>query len=400
MQVDLSRLRIELVGIYFVCLLLMVRLAILFSPVLRPLLIWIGAAVIVFVIFLPRINQLKVVPRLYWYYGSLIMFSFLGSFQVIDFTGFFRYLQVLVSNLILMITIYMVVRSGDDWRRLVMYLWISVTALVVLGLTFFAGDSSDVYYRFAGLLDNSNGTATYARSGILAAFILMHLNKSLTWRMIYLGSILILSYAIILTASRGNLLNLGFILSAVVYARFFGGWKSLILVLLLFTSFSYLSNVIAGYLQDFYVFERLTRNDDLTSAIQNEGRFQLYINAFNIFLEHPFFGVGLNQFRQYSDGKISHTDILDILSQLGIMAGVFYIAIYVKLFNRLRKLLSSFGDKYLIKLLLITLISELIFGITNPNWFLQLDMIILSLLIVFGYKVANQDLSFHSSQLH
>ena len=400
MYLNIPRFRVELVGIYFISLLLLVRVSAALSPGLSPLIIWGGAFLIVLVVLLPKLGRLNSVPTLYWYYGSLIFFSVIGIFQITDFGMYFRYLQVLISNLVLMLTIYLVVRNLKDWKKLVKYMWVSVTLLVAIGLLFFGGDMYDAHYRFSGLLPNSNGTATYARSGILAALILLHLNRSFILKVIYLGSIIFLSFTIVLTASRGNLLNLGFIFFAIVYARYFSGWKSLLLIVLLFLSFSYLSSLVIEYLENYYVFERLTRNENLSSAIENEGRFQLYINAFNIFLEHPIFGVGLNQFRQYSGGKISHTDILDILSQLGIVAGVFYATIYVRLFGKLRKLLSSCKDKYLIKLLLITLLSELIFGITNPNWFLQLDMIILSLLIVFSYKVARQNSFHHSAQIH
>ena len=337
-------------------------------------------------ILIPRINQLGKLPAEYWLYGSLILFSFIGIFQVTDFKGYFRYLQVLVSNLILMITIYLVIRDLRDWEKLLRYFWLSVTLLVILGYLFYAGDANSEHYRFAGLLDNSNGTATYSRAGILAALVLFHLSRSIFYKAIYAVSIVFLSFVIILTASRGNLLNLGFILFSVFYIRYFSGWKSLILILLMFVSFSYVSNMIISYLDDFYVFERLSRNEDLASALQNEGRIQLYLSTFHVFLEHPIFGVGLNQFRQYSGGKISHTDFLDILSQLGLIAGALYATIYFKLLKRLRKLLKQGLDNYLVKLLIIVLLSELIFGLTNPNWFLQLDMIILSLLITFSSK--------------
>lgn len=66
------------------------------------------------------------------------------------------------------------------------------------------------------------------------------------------------------------------------------------------------------FLSDFYLFDRLT-NEDVSGAVENESRLQLYGIACKYFLEHPLLGVGLNQFRLYSEGKITHTDLLDIL---------------------------------------------------------------------------------------
>ena len=96
------------------------------------------------------------------------------------------------------------------------------------------------------------------------------------------------------------------------------------LLLLLF----FLGNLIVylgeTFLSDYYLFDRLTRNESVSSALDDESRLQLYLLALNQFLEHPLLGVGLNQFRIYSAGKISHTDILDILVQLGVFAGIIY----------------------------------------------------------------------------
>lgn len=90
--------------------------------------------------------------------------------------------------------------------------------------------------------------------------------------------------------------------------------------------------------------------------------------------------------------KITHTDILDILVQLGIFAGFIYCSIYVVLFNRiikLKKFFTSQKDVRVYQILLLCFSSELFFGLSNPNWFTQLQMVVLSLMIVYATKIRN-----------
>jgi len=251
---------------------------------------------------------------------------------------------------------------------------------------------SDQNFRLSGIAGNANGTANYARVAILASLVLLNYNKNKAVHLMLLSGIVYLSYIILITASRGTFVNLLFILGGYITLRYLKGWRAVVIIigLLLFGSFVF--SQFESFIDDYYLYERLTRNDTLSGAIDSEARLLLYKKVWEVFIQHPIFGVGLNQFRLFADGKISHTDVLDILVQLGIFAGLCYIGIYIKLINRIRAVratLQENGDRMKYWILVICLVSELFFGITNPNWFTQLQMVVLSLLIVKTHKISS-----------
>ncbi|MEO6488678.1 MAG: O-antigen ligase family protein [Ferruginibacter sp.] len=294
-----------------------------------------------------------------------------------------------------MVTVYLAINNILEWILVWKTVWL--IGLVVCAVSYFFDASAvDEYYRLEGLTGNANGTANYGRVAIIAALFILQFQKDKLWKILYWSSIVFFSYIIIITASRGTFGNLIFILGGYFIFKYFSGWRLIILLLLLLGFGNLILFSAEGFLSDFYLYQRLTRNDSIAGAIEDESRIQLYTIAWKNFIEHPILGVGLNQFRYYSDGKISHTDILDVLVQLGIFGGVAYVSIYIKLYNRIRKInkrLGSVVDKKIFQLILLCFISELFFGLSNPNWFTQLEMIVLSLLIVYSAKILQTKMS-------
>ncbi len=358
---------------------------------LNQVILWGLGPILAFYIIEPNIGRLYKIPKEYFLYISLVFFAFLGYVNVQDNEGFFRYVQVIIANFVLMVTVYFAINNIKEWSLVWKVIWI--VGLVVCVLSFFfetASADMDEYYRLEGLTGNSNGTANYARVGIIAALIILQFHEERIWKIIFWASMIFLFYIIILTASRGAFGNIIFIFGGYLIFKYFSGWR-LILMLILLLYFGNIILILAEkFLNDFYLYQRLMKNDSIAGAIEDEGRLQLYLTGWKIFIESPILGVGLNQFRLFSGGLISHADFLDIFVQLGIFAGIMYVSIYVKLYNRIRKLNKWFAsprDKRMYQLILLCFISELLFGLSNPNWFTQLEMIVLSLLIVYTTKI-------------
>ena len=302
-----------------------------------------------------------------------------------------------------MIIVYFAINNIKEWE--LVWKIIGLVGLVVSFVGFFgeAPAVEDEYFRLTGITGNANGTANYARVAIIAGLILLQFEKTKLWRIIIWAGIVFLAYTILLTASRGSFANCVFILGGYFAFKYFHGWRLIILLFILFIFGNLILILGEQFLSGFYIFERLTRNDSLSAALDDEARLQIYAEAWKYFLENPLFGVGLNQFRIRSGGKISHTDILDILVQLGIFAGIFYVSIYVRVMRkilRLRKFFASKDDLRVYQVLLLCFISEMIFGLSNPNWFTQLQMVVLSLMIVYVTKIKNTSPKKFSSPLN
>lgn len=380
-------------SVYTFLLLFFALLGHLGFNVVNQVILWVGGPMLALYILEPNLYRIHTIPREYFLYSSLIVFSLLGYINVEDHAGFSRYLQTIVANLALMVIVYFGINNVKEWR----YVWwaVVISGMLVCMISFFMDvptkDNSDSF-RLSGIIGNSNGIGNYARVTILGLLISLQFTKKRNLVVLLWLAILFLIYTILLTASRGSFGNLLFILGSYFILRYFKGWKIPVLVILLFLFGNLLFLYGEEFLKNFYLYQRLTRNDSFESAIDQETRVKLYTLAWNTFTDHPFMGVGLNQFRQFAGGKITHTDILDIFVQLGLFAGILYSLIYVKLFKRiinLRKRFYTITDKGVYQVLLITIISEIGYGLSNANWFSQLDMLILSLLIVYTTKINN-----------
>jgi len=360
---------------------------------LNQVILWVFGPLIAFYVLEPNVGRINKLPREYYFYLSMVVFALLGYLHVEDVTAFFRYLQVFIANFILMITVYYAINNIEEWK--LAWKTIGLVGLIVSFISYFFEAPEAVteqYYRLEGITGNANGTANYAREAVTAALLILQFTTKRHLKLLIWACIIFLSYTILLTASRSNFANLIFILGGFLAFKYFSGWRLILLLFILFVFGNIFLYFAEQFLGDFYIFDRLTRNDSVSGAVENESRLQLYALAWNYFLEYPLLGVGLNQFHLFSEGKITHTDILDILVQLGAFAAFIYISIYIKLFHRISKLKNYFNNKrdlHIYQILLLCFSSELFFGLSNPNWFTQLQMVVLSLMIVYTTKIGN-----------
>jgi len=364
---------------------------------INQIILWVFGPLLAIFIIEPNISKLGTIPKEYYFYLSMVGFAFLGYVNVINEEFFYRYLQVFLANFVLMVIVYFAINNIREWE--LAWKIIAMVGLLVSVMGYFKGAQAmdEEYFRLTGLTGNANGTANYARVAIIAFLIVLQFARKKFWKIFIWVSILYLSYTIILTASRGGFANLIFILGGYVVFKYFSGWRLILLLVLLFLFGNLVLYFAEEFLQGFYLFERLTRNDSVSGAVENEARLKLYTLAWNLFLEHPFVGVGLNQFRIYSKGPITHTDLLDIFVQLGIFAGIIYASIYIKLAGRIRKLKSWLRDKrdlQIYHILLLGFASEVLYGISNPNWFTQLQMVVLSLFIIYSFKIRSTRIAY------
>jgi len=394
-MINLKKNKISRKAVYLAVYLFFLLFFTLFGNIgfsaLNQMVLWLFGPLLAIYILEPNLYRIHNIPSEYYLYLSLIVFALLGFINVEQSEPFFRYLKVMVSNFVLMVVLFYGINSVAEWK--LAWITIVITSVVVSFLAFFLDvptAENEEYFRLSGLVGNANGLGNYARIGVLASLILLQFATKPGLKLFYWLTIIFLSYTIILTASRGNFANLLFVLGTYLIFKYFRGWKIILLVLALFT----VGNIILAYseqfLQGFYLFDRLSKDNSIGSVMDNEMRAKLYLLAWNTFLDHPFLGIGLNQFQFFSGGHITHTDILDIFVQLGMFAGVIYISIYVKVFIKIWKLRYALlikRDKDIFHLLIILFSSEMLYGTSNANWFSQFNMSILSLIIIYITKI-------------
>ena len=225
-----------------------------FYPGSHRILIWGLGTIVAGLIFAKESVRLKSLPQEYLLYVSLLGFALLSVYKIVDFDGFFRYYQVLIANSIIMIVVYLGIKSFGDLKRIIEVLYMCISA-VVLYSYFLEADNSysaDTYERLEGITGNSNGTASYARTSILLGLCIINWTKSKIKKIVLFGAILFCSYVILLTASRTSFGILLMIIFCYIYIKYLKRVSlitySVILFLVVSSIFTFFCNFFTRFL--------------------------------------------------------------------------------------------------------------------------------------------------------
>ena len=83
---------------------------------LNQVILWVFGPLLAFYILEPNFSRFNKLPLEYYLYISMVVFAFLGFMNVEDETGFYRYLQVFVSNFFLMIIVFFAINNIKEWE--------------------------------------------------------------------------------------------------------------------------------------------------------------------------------------------------------------------------------------------------------------------------------------------
>lgn len=387
-----SNIHVKILAIFFLLLFSIANFKNIFKSefyvFLNKIIIWGGGAVLIFFYLIPMFRKKIKIPIEFILYSFLLILSLFGLTIIISLPFFLKYFQALLSNLVIMLIIYRIVSTIDDFVLIIKYLWLASLFSTIFGFLFELEFMNNEYYRLSGLLGNANGTANVARVGILFSFLILFLMNQ-KYKIVYIFSIVFYSYVIIITASRGAFINLLFIsIIVLVYYVFKSERKFLTIPLFLIVSL-----ILIFFIKQFkstYLFDRLFKEDSIEKTIEADTRTRLYNLSIETIKENPILGVGLNQFRFHSGGYISHSDFIGLTAQLGLIAGFVYFLIYYFLFERMimfMPLVKTLLSPIINVVFMVIFFSELFYGLTNANWFSQIQMVILGLTVTFYAKI-------------
>jgi len=181
---------------------------------------------------------------------------------------------------------------------------------------------------------NVNITAIYLCLSFSAGIYLIFKEKRpLKNQVIYIIIAVILMFAMILTGSRKILIftSIVFFMQALNNNR-----KKIFIVLLVFAAVYYcFINIDILY---FYIGHKIDVFGGTMSLYEesDQGRNILRNSAFSLFLNNPFFGVGIGGVETYL-GVYSHNNFVEIMASLGFIGFISYYSIYVYTLVELRK---------------------------------------------------------------
>ncbi len=244
----------------------------------------------------------------------------------------------------------------DKERSLLPFQAVHVTALLLAPLTFYEGFSGNLIWQADHLLKehtlrvnatfvDPNIFARFIILGIVANFILQLYTRDKSTKLAYMACLAILLAQLVLTSSRGGMLTLLAIL--IVALIFLPNRKAVLWVL----GLGALCGAIVLFIRP-DIWERML---SLTQgfAVSNPQRLYLWQAALAIFKDNPILGTGLGSFqtvflndyialKNVPDGAtLSHTTVLTIAAELGVVGLTVLAALWVVLLSKLFKFYSQ-----------------------------------------------------------
>ena len=171
-------------------------------------------------------------------------------------------------------------------------------------------------------------------------------------------------------------------------ASFFGVAAGLAAVLVIYNTF------LSESMQGTSLYIRIWGENAIEAAVSDTGRMDLYILALKDFINHPFWGLGFNNFA-YIHGNYTHSTYVEPLACSGIL-GLVYLYPYGRILFRQVFLMKAFREReeqqLLQKRLFAFYIMFLFIGIGIPYIYKDVPCIIL------GMFIAHQELSYNTLQ--
>lgn len=305
------------------------------------------------------------VPYGIWNNLFLVIYAVgVGFFVTADFMTTFRSsITILAFAAVCIAMCYASAEEGSfEWILKVMV----AVALLCSIYTLARGTQFQNYGITMSAINNPHNLAAILNLGVFSVIFLSR-NKEKKVSLISVALILLFSIVTIRCGSRKYLLANTLIEGVWAWTVMRDGWKSgdsnrkiitvLLLIALAGVAYYVIRNVYLGSESQ----QRMRNSNDLG----NQYRILFYAESWKIFLNHPIFGAGMNQFKNLSTvvkGLYSHSTYAEALADLGFVGCALYFApiLTVTYRNITRVLKADRGfEEYL---LLAFCLSELFIG--------------------------------------
>lgn len=319
-------------------------------------------------------------------YFSFFIFCFLSIFWSYDkyesFSKSITVFQILINSYILY--------DFLNKTRTIEYVFYALTFTTVINFMILieiipSSPANWDSWRFQGTRDNPNYLAVLQLVTIFfnTYFIKSKQGKSLIIRVIFILSISLAFYVMIMTGSKkGIFMSVPFFLY-LTFDNFKKIWFNLVLVFtIIYFSFVGLDSIYKtiGLNEDYSrILKRVNEflSGEGTSTIE---RVSFIKGGLNIFYEHPFFGVGIGGLKKVF-GTYSHSNFIDLLAGLGAIGFAIFYSMYFKIFGRIRKIK---GESKLLFFFFLSCL--LVLDIAQVTYYYKFSIFIL---VVFIFLVEN-----------
>lgn len=262
---------------------------------------------------------------------TVSVFTANDSLRVLDMTW------TLVQVILLMVAVsqFYIYKGNSDYLLLAVV--INSVVLAVAGHFInqdmaFQGNRIE---RYTSINNNPNVFAFQLLLGVVGSLYFWRY-KNLVVRVLMVAVLALLCYYISVSGSRKAIVIYFVLILAWIYYSF-----PMKKALAYYAVLGLLGLIAGGYifslLVDTPVFQRFMKLEDNSSAADIRGT--LYREAFEVFKNHPFFGVGLDNFRLYSSsGLYAHSNYMELLADNGILGFALFHIMYFHVWRLSQKM--------------------------------------------------------------
>jgi O-antigen ligase len=299
------------------------------------------------------------------------MWAGLSLIYSINIDGTLRYLQILIGNIIVWYLASVCIKKIYNISKLLYPLFLSFIVQLFFALTVPIVEADVIVNqgleRVKGLSSDANDLSYLLFFGLNVCVLLILHSSNKIHKLIYIGFMLLFFLGIFRAGSRSALIVgvINVALNVVLIAK----RKNFIYMILILGV-----SLISGYFLLHYMINNTAVGLRLQIAInhgsEGEARTTLAAEGLSIFMKHPFYGVGLGSYVDFSRyRKSSHNDYIEILASLGIVAFGLYIAIFLDYFKKVRILIRKKVELTTAIVAMNFLIAYIIIGIFRPSFY-------------------------------
>ncbi len=358
---------------------------------------------------------IKNAPVELWLYTIWFLWAFFTGYFWAEDLRLFR--MVINSTLYLVIFVWILYFLAMDTRN-VDWIFAAFVLTAFLQLVWIILETNnwrflfDSYHRYRGSFLNPNGLGflTVYAIGVMLSYF-RPTNKFFKNFIILL---IVLLFFLLLTAtgSRKSFIAVMVLLAVwfifIVPRHFSISLSKQLFMLLLYSFIFWVSYrfIVPNFGETSlgHRFLRLYQGDVGYNLEHVGGRFYMYKLGLELFFKSPIVGVGLNNFAFYHyEGKYSHSDLIEILADNGVIGFILYEAIYIIIFLKLLYLIrspqykSNSEIKYKAELFLSLVLSILIIGFGAPLYKSFYSRVLLTSIILYVHLLkstqANHELA-------
>lgn len=335
--------------------------------------------------------------------GIWLLFALFGQLCLaIPFSswrgGSFDLVVYQFSKVVLIVLV--LVQVADTFPRLRRLIFVQTAAVITISLVSLINQNrahGRITGSVGGIFGNPNDLAANISLAMPFCFAFLLATRNIIKKGFWVCAIILLSYAVVATLSRGGFLGL---LAATASSMWYMGAKArrtrlLILVLAFITCLAVLVTVRGNYTTRIQSILDPTL-DETGSYAERQG---LLIRSLELAARHPLFGVGPGMFRDVRNSggwHVAHNSYTELAAEAGILASIFFIWMFVDSFVRVARISVNKESDPNIRLFAGALSASLV-AFFVAAFLSSIEFVLLPYLL-FGYSTALVAISLQNSR--